>query len=155
MAVPNVVDFPLTTAKLLLQQRGFVVAPPKFKSSSTQQAGTVLAQSPASGKAPQGSTVTLTVAQAPVPVTLPRLLNLTEAQASARLVHLGLVPSPDPVDRSRNPQYDGRVISQQPPAFSQVAAGSTVVIEIEHYVAPVGPTGPTGPTSPDGPTGAS
>jgi beta-lactam-binding protein with PASTA domain/predicted Ser/Thr protein kinase len=156
VVVPNVVDESVTSAKLLLQQRGFVVATVP-KRSSTQQAGTVLAQTPSSGKAPQGSTVTLTVARAPAPVTLPRLLGLTEAQASAQLGHLGLVPSPEIEVRHRNPQYDGVVISQQPPPQSSVAAGSTVVLGIEHYVAPtpVGPTGgPTGPTGTSGPTGA-
>jgi serine/threonine-protein kinase len=148
-----VVDESLTAAKLLLQQRGFVVTTIS-KASTTQQAGTVLAQTPASGKAPQGSTVTLTVAKAPAPVTLPRLLGLTESQASAQLGHLGLVPSPQIEDRHRNPQYDGIVISQHPPPQSSVAAGSTVVIGIEHYVAPVGPTVPVGPTGESGPTGA-
>ena len=153
VSVPSVVDESLTAAKLLLQQRGFVVTTIS-KASTTQQAGTVLAQTPASGKAPQGSTVTLTVAKAPAPVTLPRLLGLTESQASAQLGHLGLVPSPQIEDRHRNPQYDGIVISQHPPPQSSVAAGSTVVIGIEHYVAPVGPTVPVGPTGESGPTGA-
>ena len=150
--VPNVVDETLPAAKLLLQQRGFVVAPAVFKTSTSQQAGTVLAQSPSSGKALKGSTVTLTVAKAPAPVTLPRLLGLTEAQASARLGKLGLVPQPQIEVRHRNPQYDGVVISQQPPPNSTVAAGSTVVLGIESYEAPVGPTGPTGPSGPTGVT---
>jgi serine/threonine-protein kinase len=152
VAVPNVVGESLTDAKLLLQQRLFVVK--HFPQVSTSQSpGTVLAQKPSSGKAPEGSTVTLTVAQAPAPVTLPSLVGMTEAAASARLGKLGLVPSPEIVPRHRLAQNNGLVISQQPPAHSSVPAGSTVVIRIENYVAPVGPSGPGGATGSTGPTG--
>jgi serine/threonine-protein kinase len=151
VAVPNVVDEMLAAAKLLLQQRGFVVNPVQ-QVSTTQPAGTVLAQSPSSGKAPQGSTVTLTVAKAPPPVTLPSLIGMTEAQASARLGELGLTPAVEVVVRHRKKQYDGLVISQAPAAHTSVPAGSTVVIRVESYVAPVGPSGPTGPTGITGTT---
>jgi serine/threonine-protein kinase len=153
VAVPNVVDQPVDPATLLLQQRGFVVVP--VKQVSTQPPGTVLKQHPASGKAPQGSTVTLTVAQAPPNVTLPRLVGQTEAAASALLGKLGLTPQPNIEIKDRNPAYDGLVLSQQPPAHTSVPPGSIVIINVERYVAPVGPTGPsaTGPTGPSGPTG--
>jgi len=151
VAVPNVVDLTLAAAKFLLQQRGFVVNPiPQV--STSQPVGTVLAQTPSSGKAPQGSTVTLTVAKAPAPVTLPSLIGMTEAQASARLGKLGLVPSAEVVVRHRNKQYDGLVISQEPAAHTSVPVGSTVVIRVERYVAPVVPVGPSGPSGPTGTT---
>jgi serine/threonine-protein kinase len=154
VAVPNVVDETLTAAKLLLQGRGFVVATIP-KTSTSQPPGTVLTQTPASGKAGQGSTVTLTIAKAPPPVVLPRLLGLSEAAASAQLGKLGLVPSPVIEIRHRNPQYDGSVISQHPPVNSSVPAGSTVVIGIESYVAPpVGPSGPIGGSGSTGSTGS-
>jgi serine/threonine-protein kinase len=153
VAVPNVVGETLTTAKLLLQQRGFVVNPPVSKTSS-QPAGTVLAQTPSSGKAPQGSTVTLTVAKAPAPVVLPRLLGLKKKAAVRQLVKLGLLASVQYEVRDVNPQYDGRVISQQPPVDSSVPAGSTVVIVVESYVAPVTPITPVGPTGSSGSSGA-
>jgi len=155
VAVPNVVDESLTAAKLLLQQRGFVVKPvPRV--STSQSPGTVLAQTPSSGKAAQGSTVKLTVAQAPAPVTLPSLLDMSEAAASAELGKLGLVPSVETVVRHVNQRYNNSVISQKPRAGTSVPAGSTVIIRIENYVAPVAPVAPTGPTGPIGssaPTG--
>jgi serine/threonine-protein kinase len=151
VAVPNVVDETLTAAKLLLQQRLFVVKTvPQI--TTAQAPGTVLAQTPSSGKAPEGSTVRLTVAHAPAPVTLPSLVGMSEAAASARLGQLGLVPSAETAIRHRKPQYNGLVISQQPVAHSSVPAGSTVVIRVESYVAPVGPSGPTGSTGPTGAT---
>jgi serine/threonine-protein kinase len=153
VAVPNVVDQPVDPATLLLQQRGFVVATVKLV--STQPPGTVLKQHPATGKAPQGSTVTLTVAQAPPNVTLPRLVGQTEAAASALLGKLGLTPEPVIEIKDRNPAYDGLVLSQKPPSHTSVPPGTVVTINVERYVAPVGPTGPsaTGPTGPSGPTG--
>jgi len=151
--VPNVVDETVGQATLLLQQRLFVVATTKLVSS--QAPGTVLKQHPASGKAPQGSTVTLTIAQAPPNVTLPRLVGKTVAAASALLGKLGLTPQPVIEIKDRNPAYDGLVLSQKPPAHTSVPPGTVVIINVERYVAPVGPTGPTptGPTGPSGPTG--
>jgi serine/threonine-protein kinase len=154
IAVPNVVNQPVDPATLLLQQRGFVVVP--IKLVSNQPPGTVLKQHPASGKAPQGSTVTLTVAQAPPNVTLPRLVGQTEAAASALLGKLGLTPSPNIEIKHRNPAYNGLVLSQKPPAHTSVPPGSVVIINVEQYMPPssTSPTGPTGPTV-TGPTGLS
>jgi hypothetical protein len=134
VAVPNVVNQLVDPATLLLQQRGFVVAATKLVSS--QPPGTVLRQIPASGTAPQGSTVTLTVAQAPPMVRLPRLVGQTEAAASALLGKLGLTPQPVIETKSRNPGYDGLVLSQKPPAHTSVPPGSVVIINVERYVAP-------------------
>ncbi len=151
--VPNVVNESFDDAKLLLQQDKFVVA--KVKQSSSVTPGTVLAQTPASGKAPEGSTVTLTVAQAPPNVTVPNLQGQTEAAASALLGKLDLTPSVVAEVRSKNPNYNGLVLSQSPAQGSSVPPGSTVIIKVESYVAPsgppaTGPTGPTGATSADG-----
>jgi serine/threonine-protein kinase len=153
VAVPNVVDQPVDPATLLLQQDGFVVSAKKLV--STQPPGTVLKQHPASGKAPQGSTVTLTVAQAPPNVTLPRLVGQTEAAASALLGKLGLTPQPVIEIKDRNPAYNGLVLSQKPPAHTSVPPGTVVILNVEQYMPPPGPTGPTatGPTGPSGPTG--
>src|ERR1039458_10040263 len=74
------------------QQDNFVVAKP-IKQTSSEAPGTVLAQKPASGKAPQGSTVTLTIAAAPPNVTVPYLRGQKEFVASALLGKLGLTPA--------------------------------------------------------------
>jgi serine/threonine-protein kinase len=154
LAVPNVVGEQFTDAKLLLQQDRFVVGKPIHQVSASAP-GTVLAQSPQSGKAAEGSTVTLTIAQAPPNVTVPQLRGLTQDAASALLGKLGLVPSPVTETRSVNPQYNNVVLSQFPLHGTSVAPGTTVVIRVESYVPPVGPTGPTGPSGAGGPAGAS
>jgi serine/threonine-protein kinase len=145
VAVPNVVNQPLAEAELLVQQRGFVPAI-KHQVTSSVAAGTVLSQTPASGKAAQGATITLTVAKAPAAVTVPHLAGETGVAAAALLGRLGLNPQVEQVTRSVHPAYDGLVLSTLPKAGSGVAPGSTVVLRIEHYVAPVGPSGASGPT---------
>jgi beta-lactam-binding protein with PASTA domain/predicted Ser/Thr protein kinase len=170
VGVPNVVGETADQARLLLQARLFVVA--TTKQPSSQPPGTVLKQTPASGKAPQGSTVTLTVAE-PLPnVTVPYLIGLTEAEAGVRLGKLGLTPAPVTVIRQKNPAFDNLVLHQQPRGGKSVPPGTVVTIRIEHYVAPVNttttntsttastttsttpgptPTGASGPTSTTGP----
>jgi serine/threonine-protein kinase len=152
VAVPNVVGEQFTDAKLVLQQDKFVVAE-KAQPSTTSAAGTVLAQTPPSGKAAQGSTVTLTVAKAPPNVSVPNLRGLTQDAASAELGRLGLNPSPVLEVRSVNRQYNNLVLSQSPPPGTSVAAGSTVIIRVESYVPPTGPTGSTGSTGSSGSSG--
>ena len=154
VVVPDVVDESFGDAKLLLQQDKFVVAPP-IKMISSSAPGTVLAQVPASGKAPQGSKVTLTIAKAPPNVAVPYLRGQTEAAASVQLTKLGLVPSAVIEQRSTNQQYNNEVLSQYPTQGTSVAPGTTVIIRVENYV-PAGPsTGPTGATGAGGFSGGS
>ena len=148
VAVPSVVNEPFTDAKLLLQQDKFVVAKP-IRMVSSSAPGTVLAQSPASGKAPQGSTVTLTIAQAPPNVTVPNLVGATAYAASARLGKLGLTPSVTMVVKNVNRDYNGLVLSESPQRGTSVVPGTTVTLFVEEYV-PAAPTGPTGPTGASG-----
>jgi serine/threonine-protein kinase len=145
VAVPDVVGDTLSAARLLLQQYKFIVGKP-IKQTSTSAPGTVLAQSPAAGKAPEGSTVTVTVAQAPPNVTVPYLRGLSQSAASAQLGKLGLTPSVVLEQKTANPQYNNEVLSQQPVQGTSVAPGTTVIIRVEVYSTPVSPTGPTGPT---------
>ena len=159
VVVPDLVGETQGQATLLLQQDKFVVGR-VTKQHSSQPAGTVLAQSPKPGKAPQGSSVDLTIAT-PLPnVKVPFLLGTDAVSAGAALAKLGLTPIASTVVRHRNPQYDGTVISQQPKAGTPVRPATAVTIVIERYVAPqsTGPggpsTGPSGPsTGPSGPTG--
>jgi serine/threonine-protein kinase len=150
-AVPGVVGEAVDQARPLLQGRGFKVAVVK-QPSSTAAAGTVLSQSPSSGKAPQGSTVTLTVAKAPPNITVPPLVGMTATAAGATLGKLGLVPLPVTVVRTVKPAKDGLVIGQTPAAGASVPPKTQVTIRIERYQAPTGPSGLSGPTG--GTTGA-
>jgi beta-lactam-binding protein with PASTA domain len=154
VAVPNVVGESFTDAKLLLQQDRFVVGRP-IRRTSASVPGTVLAQSPASGKAAEGSTVTLTIAQAPPNVNVPNLVGQTAYEASARLGKLDLTPSVTTVVKYVNSSYNGLVLSQYPTRGTSVSPGTTVIIRVESYMPPVGPSGPSGPTGVGGSSGPS
>jgi len=148
VAVPNVVDESFADAKLLLQQDKFVVGTP-IRMVSSSPAGTVLAQKPATGTAPQGSTVTLTIAQAPPNVSVPYLRGDTEAMAGELLGKLGLTPTVVIEQKTTNPQYNNEVLSQSPSPGTSVAPATAVIIRVENYVSAT-PTGPTGPTGASG-----
>ncbi len=154
VSVPGVVGETLDQAKPLLQERGFKVAVVK-KPSSTAPAGSVIAQSPASGRAAQGSTVTRTVAKAPPNVNVPDLVGMTATAAGATLGGLGLVPAPVTVVKTAKPANDGLVIGQQPAAGTSVPPKTQVTIRIERYEAPTGPSGSSGPSGPSGSSGPS
>jgi serine/threonine protein kinase len=149
VAIPNVVDETFADAKLLLQQDKFVVGKPIRRVSSSPP-GTVLAQTPPSGKASQGSTVTLTIAQAPPNVTVPYLRGDTEAVAGELLGKLGLTASVVIEQKTTNPQYNNEVLSQSPSPGTSVAPATAVIIRVENYVPAGPPTGPTGPTGAGG-----
>ena len=59
--VPAIVDWDRDDAVSELEDRGFAVVVTTATVSSSDQVGTVLAQSPVGGQAPEGSTVTITV----------------------------------------------------------------------------------------------
>jgi eukaryotic-like serine/threonine-protein kinase len=153
--VADVVGESFTEAVVLL--KGFAVDE-VHKHTSQAAPETVVAQSPKAGaKQPQGSTVTVTVAQAPANVTVPYLYGDSPAAAGAALSKLGLQPLQVNVIKHVNPDYDGLVIGQEPKVGSSVPPGTTVEIRVEQYVAlgPTGPTGQSGASAPGGVTGAS
>jgi eukaryotic-like serine/threonine-protein kinase len=154
VAVPDVVNETVDAARPVLQARGFTVAV-KQHATGGSPPGTVLSQVPSAGKAPQGSTVTLTVAKALPNAVVPDLFGLSVKAANASLTGVGLASNPIPVIRHVDPGADGKVISQLPLANTSVKPGSEVTFKIEHFVRrPTGPTGPSGGTSgPSGPNG--
>ena len=152
VAVPNVVGETLDRARPVLQARGFRVAV-AHRATGHSPVGTVLAQAPPTGKAPQGSTVTLTVAKALPEVSVPMVIGLTQLQADQALTKLGLVPIPIVVITHTHPLAAGNVIAQAPPFGTSVKPQSQVTIRIEQYVRPTGPTEPRhGTTGTTGPT---
>ena len=92
-------------------------------------AGLVAAQSPAQATAvPVGSTIKIIVSSGAQAVSAPSIKGLTEADAIAllgqvnlRYAKAGTVP---------NDQMIGQVVSQDPPAGTKVASGSTVTASI-------------------------
>jgi serine/threonine-protein kinase len=100
------------------------------KTTTTSQPGTVLSQSPAAGQTvPKGGAVTLTVAQAPTTVTVPRVVGETPSAAVSTLGPLGL--NVNQVSKTvRNPSLVGLVVKQFPTSTSVVKKGTIVTIWI-------------------------
>ena len=92
--------------------------------------GTVLSQSPTVGKAVgQNGVVTLTVAQAPSTVKVPRVVGDTPSQAVTTLTAAGLNSAQVPTT-VRNPNLVGLVVSQFPTSNSKVKKGAVVTIMV-------------------------
>ncbi|WP_062070576.1 Stk1 family PASTA domain-containing Ser/Thr kinase [Demequina sediminicola] len=93
--------------------------------------GTVVSQSPGSGKVAQGSTVELGVASAPSLVTVPDVTGRTKSDAERELGTLGLAFTYGQSQYSDDiPQNS--VITQNPNAGTQVAPDTTVTLTLSN-----------------------
>jgi eukaryotic-like serine/threonine-protein kinase len=145
--VPDVVGQSQAAAEADLSNAELAVGTVNQKVSSTQTAGTVVAQSPTAGSSLHtGEKVELTVAQAPKQVTLPNLVGAAEAAAVAALKHIGVNASK--VTRATSePAQVGVVLAQNPMPGSQVRKGTTVVITVGVLAPETTPTTSTPTTS--------
>jgi eukaryotic-like serine/threonine-protein kinase len=149
--VPNVVGQPVSAAQSTLQAKGFNVSV-HADPTSTQQAGTVISQSPSGGTAAAGSTVTLTYSGGAISV--PSVIGDSQQTANQILTSAGFVVS---VQQGSGPaQYaNGTVFTQQPSANSTAAKGATVTIYVQNGASPSPSPTPTPtptPTTTGGPT---
>ncbi|TDC44956.1 Stk1 family PASTA domain-containing Ser/Thr kinase [Actinomadura sp. KC345] len=144
--VPDVTGRPFSSAKKILEDRGFEVERRVDNSDSVPRLSVINTDPPGGSKAPKGATVTVTISNGPTNLKVPDLFNNSQRAACGQLESLGLkckvekgVPPPDrPVDV-------GLVFNQQPGPDAQVAPGDTVTI----FIAEPPPTSPT-PTPPGG-----
>jgi beta-lactam-binding protein with PASTA domain len=101
--------------------------------SSTQTAGTVLAQNPVGGSsATKGATVTLTVAEKEPTVTVPDLVGQTTAEAESTLTGLGLKYTTS-LELTNVSAQNGTVLAQSPTGTTKSTEGSTVTLTIGKY----------------------
>ncbi len=132
VTVPNVVNQTQAAATTAITGAGLVVGTVTQQSSATVPAGSVSSQNPTSGVGvAAGSAVNLVVSTGPVPtpgpVAVPNVLNLTQAAATAAINGAGLVLGT--VSQSSSTTVPaGSVISQNPNAGTNVAAGSAVAL---------------------------
>jgi eukaryotic-like serine/threonine-protein kinase len=124
--VPDVVGLPVDQAFVRLQAAGFKGATRRV--ASKRRPDTVLAQDPVSGtRAQKGTAVLLTISKGGAPVTVPRVVGLTEAAATAKLTGSGFRVS---VSRVSSTKPSGVVISQKPAEGVKAARGSIVGIDV-------------------------
>ncbi|TDC83184.1 Stk1 family PASTA domain-containing Ser/Thr kinase, partial [Actinomadura sp. 7K507] len=138
--IPDVTGRPYSSAKKILEDRGFEVERRVDNSDSVPRLSVISTDPPGGSKAPKGETVTVTISNGPSSLKVPDLFNNSQRAACGQLESLGLkckvekgVPPPDK-------QVDvGLVFNQQPGPDATVAPGDTVTI----FIAEPPPTTPT------------
>jgi eukaryotic-like serine/threonine-protein kinase len=128
--VPDVTGQSLEAAEATLTNSELALGTITKRVSASQTAGTVLAQSPATGSSVRaGTKVNLTVAQAPKEVEVPNVVGAAEAAATAALKHAGFKPKSEPHATTEQSQV-GVVLEQSPVAGGHARKGTTVTIAV-------------------------
>lgn len=124
--VPDVTGLGESSATRKLKAAGFRVSRRTDFSDATSK-GRVMSQKPdGGGMIPKGSTVTITVAQGPITVTVPSVNGMTEAKARSTIEALGLLVS---VTYKPLAGTD-TVVDQTPVAGDKAKRGDTIAIVV-------------------------
>ncbi len=123
LAVPDVVGQTRAEAEKALADAGFGAAVTEVFSDTVKK-GVVVAQDPATGRAPRDSAIALQVSKGPQLITVPDVVGDRVKDAEARLKALGLKVR---VNRIPGP---GIVRSTDPRAGEQVRKGTTVTLNV-------------------------
>ncbi|MFG2088819.1 Stk1 family PASTA domain-containing Ser/Thr kinase [Spirillospora sp. NPDC048824] len=146
--VPDVTGKPYSTAKKILEQRGFEVEKRVENSESVPRLSVISTDPPGGSKAPKNATVTVAISNGPSNLKVPDLFNNSQRAACGKLEDLGLKCKVEkgvaPPDRQVSP---GLVFNQQPGPDATVAPGDTVTI----FIAEQPPPAPTTPGTPPTP----
>jgi serine/threonine-protein kinase len=146
--VPAVVGLPVDQAFVQLERAGLKGTTTRI--ASNRRPDTVLAQDPAPGaRAQKGSTVSLKISKGGATQTVPRVVGLTEAAATAKLTGMGFQPR---VSRVSSTKQSGLVISQDPAEGAKSARGATVGIDVSGGPPTTTQTGTTTTTPSSGAT---
>ena len=137
--MPRLVGLSLSSATQRLHQLGLGTDVQKI--SSSQTAGTVLAQVPVAGaQLRRGMTVTLRVATAPPKVAVPDVAGQTASAARQQLTGAGFQVSV--VSQTvTDPSQDGVVVATSPTAGSSLVRGATVTITVGKLATDQTPSG--------------
>jgi serine/threonine-protein kinase len=128
--VPDVTGQTLEAAEATLTNDELGVGTVTKRVSSTQAAGTVLAQSPSTGSSVSaGSKVDLTVAQAPKEVEVPDVVGAAEVAAKAALKHAGFKTTVQ-TRATSEPAQVGVVLEQNPAATTKARKGAIVTLVV-------------------------
>jgi beta-lactam-binding protein with PASTA domain/predicted Ser/Thr protein kinase len=131
IAVPSVVGLPFEQANSTLQGAGFSVA--RTDVDSNQPEGTVIDQDPAGNTlAAKDSTVTLSVSKGPETTVVPDVTSQDQQIATETLRASGFKVKVEREDVD-NEDFDGIVLSQDPPGDTEAEPGSTVTIFVGRF----------------------
>ena len=144
VTVPNVVGLTRSSARSALEAEGLIAVPKEKEADEPEDE--VIAQDPDGGAAvDEGSRVTITVSTGPGRVEVPDVLDLAIADARAELREAGFAV--EVRDRAVESEEDeGIVLSQRPPAGTELRRGGTVVITVGRFREPA--TGGQPPENP-------
>jgi beta-lactam-binding protein with PASTA domain len=135
VTVPNVIGSAFESAESQLQGVGFAVA--RQDVDDPEPAGIVVGQNPAAGsQQAKGSVITLQVSRGPQTSRVPDVTSQTEAGATAQLETSGFqVQVVEEIIEDQS--LDGRVLSQDPEGGTEAEQGTTVVIVVGRFEAPL------------------
>jgi serine/threonine-protein kinase len=128
VVVPTVIGTSEDKATETLTAAGFEVVPRKIPRANTPS-GRVIEQDPTAGsKAPEGSTVTITVSAGLGQATVPDVKGMEEATAKRKLQNVGFKVE---VDRQHSDRVkEGIVIGTVPPAGTNLEREQTVTLQV-------------------------
>ncbi|MEX2533551.1 MAG: Stk1 family PASTA domain-containing Ser/Thr kinase [Nitriliruptoraceae bacterium] len=131
--VPNINGLPEDAALAALREAGLVRGTVSRATSSSVPQGSVISSDPSQGTiVPRGSAVSYVVSDGEETVRVRPVTNTAESDAVTRLREQGLEVA---IERSYSPTVpDGFVISQDPPAGTEVPVGSIVTIVVSQGV---------------------
>ncbi|WP_037911467.1 Stk1 family PASTA domain-containing Ser/Thr kinase [Actinacidiphila yeochonensis] len=128
LAVPDVRNDQYNDAYSQLTDAGFQVKK-KTQTSTTQDDGTVLSQDPSPGsKQPKGTTITLTVAEAPKQVQVPNVMGLQQAAAEQSLKGAGFTNITE--TQQADASAAGTVINETPDPLSSQELDTQISLTI-------------------------
>ncbi len=130
VSVPDLTGQMVDKAKANLEGQGFKVETKEV--SSDQPAGTVVDQSPKSGKAKPGTTITLSVSKGDQQkIKLPDLTGMTPDQARDTLRQRGWTGQLNVVEETTaNPNEVGKITDQELPEGTDIARDDTVSVRV-------------------------
>jgi beta-lactam-binding protein with PASTA domain len=128
VTVPSVTGQSEAAAATTLRRAGLVPVP-ALTASATVASGTVIGETPPAGSVVgKGTRVTISVSIGPGSSALLNVVGLTAAQATAKLKAAGFKPTTE--TQSSATVASGRVISTDPPAGTELQAGSQVTVVV-------------------------
>ena len=127
--VPDMIGKTVARARELLREANLEVGKVTREYSDELSVGLVIDQAvPALDQAPFGSPIDLVVSRGPFPVAVPKVLHLSEEEATATLTDAGFLVGVEEELSEDVPRGD--VISQDPPRGTELQPGNTVTIVV-------------------------
>jgi serine/threonine-protein kinase len=133
VTVPDVSGDSLGQAQATLQNAGFETSTTSEADDSTPSGRVIRTEPPAGSQRPKGATITIVVSSGTGNVTVPSVIGLSQANATAVLENKGFevdVQEQEVLD----PSKDGKVIDQDPNSGASRPSGATVTITVGQAV---------------------